>query len=97
VFLENDVRAHTHPTRMEVIRLSTVDLAARLNSRCPACGTPGFGVVERLRGLPCADCGAPTREVRADICGCPKCDYRETRERANVEHADPGRCDYCNP
>jgi len=97
VFLEHDVRAHAHPTRMEVIRLATVDLAARLNSRCPACGTPGFGVVERLRGLPCADCGAPTREVRADICGCPKCDYRETRERANVEHADPGRCDYCNP
>jgi hypothetical protein len=97
VFLENDVRAHAHPTRMEVIRLAAVDLATKLNSLCPACGAPGFWVVERLRGLPCADCGAPTREIRADICGCPKCDHRETRERADVEHADPGRCDYCNP
>lgn len=96
-FLEHDVRAHAHPTRMDVIRLATVDLAARLNSPCPACGTPGFWIVERLPGLPCADCGAPTREIRADIHGCPKCDHRETRERADAEHADPGRCDYCNP
>jgi hypothetical protein len=97
VFLENDLRAHAHPTRMDVIRLAAVDLAAKLNSFCPACGTPGFWVVERVAGLPCADCGAPTREIRADIHCCLKCTHRETRERAGVEHADPGRCDYCNP
>lgn len=97
VFLENDVRAHAHPTRMDVIRLAAEDLAAKLNSPCPACGAPGFCVVERLRGLPCGDCGAPTREIRADIYGCLECARRETRERADVEHADPGRCDYCNP
>ncbi|MDP1898977.1 MAG: hypothetical protein Q8K96_00800 [Rubrivivax sp.] len=97
VFLENDVRAHAHPTRMEVIRLAAKDLAAKLDSACPACGAPGFWVVERLRGLPCADCGAPTQEVRADIYGCLKCAHRETRARVGVEHADPGRCDYCNP
>jgi hypothetical protein len=97
VFLENDLRAHAHPTRMDVIRLAAEDLATKLNSLCPACGAPGFWGVERLRGLPCADCGAPTREIRADIHGCPRCDHRETRERAGVEHADPGRCDYCNP
>jgi len=96
-FLENDLRAHAHPTRMEVIRLAAEDLAAKLNSFCPACGAPGFWVVERLRGLSCADCGAPTREIRADIHGCLKCAHRETRERAGVEHADPSRCDYCNP
>ena len=96
VFLEHDVRAHVHPTRREVIRLAAADLAAKLNSLCPACGTPGFCNVERVTGLPCADCGAPTREIRADIHGCLKCDYRETRERADV-HADAGRCDYCNP
>ena len=97
VFLENDLRAHAHPTRMDVIRLAAADLAAKLNSLCPACGTPGFQVMERLSGLPCADCGAPTREIRADIHGCLKCAHRETHARAGVEHADPGRCDYCNP
>lgn len=96
-FLEHDLRAHAHPTRRDVIRLAAVDLAARLGSLCPACGTPGFWVVERVAGLPCADCGAPTREIRADIHGCLKCDHRETRARVGVEHADPGRCDYCNP
>ena len=97
VFLENDLRAHAHPTRMDVIRLVAADLAAKLNSLCPACGAPGFQVVERLSGLPCADCGAPTREIRADIHGCLKCAHRETRERADQQYADPGRCDYCNP
>ena len=97
VFLENDLRAHAHPTRMDVIRLAAADLAAKLKSLCPACGTPGFQVMERLSGLPCADCGAPTREIRADIHGCLKCAHRETHARAGVEHADPGRCDYCNP
>lgn len=97
VFLENDVRAHAHPTRMDVIRLASVDLAAKLNSLCPACDTPGFQVTDRLSGLPCADCGAPTREIRADIYACLKCAHRETRTRADVTHADPGRCDYCNP
>lgn len=97
VFLENDLRAHAHPSRMDVIRLAAADLAAKLNSLCPACGAPGFQVMERLSGLPCADCGAPTREIRADIHGCLKCAHRETRARSGVEHADPGRCDYCNP
>lgn len=96
-FLEHDARAHAHPTRRDVIRLAAVDLAARLNSPCPACAAPGFWVVERLAGLPCADCGAPTRETRAHIHGCLKCTHRETRARVGVEPADPGRCDYCNP
>ncbi|MCL5059799.1 MAG: hypothetical protein M1449_04375 [Candidatus Thermoplasmatota archaeon] len=97
VFLESDVRAHANPTRMENIRLAAEDLARKLRSPCPACGAPGFWIVERVAGLPCADCCAPTRETRAEIHGCLKCAHRETRERVGVEHADPGRCDYCNP
>ena len=97
VFVETDVRAHTNPTRMHIIRLAAEDLAKKLCSLCPACGTPGFGIVERVTGLPCADCGAPTRETRAEIHGCLKCAHRETREQADRQYADPGRCDYCNP
>lgn len=97
VFLEHDLRAHAHPSRMEVIGLAAADLAAKLNSVCPACGAPGFWAVERLPGLPCADCGAPTREVLTEIYGCLACAHRETRERAAAERADPGRCGYCNP
>lgn len=97
VLLEIDVRAHANPTRMETIRLAAEDLAQKLCSLCPACVTPGFWVVERLTGLPCADCGAATKETRAEIYGCLHCTYREIRERAAHRYADPGRCDDCNP
>jgi len=97
VFIETDVRAHANPTRMINIGLATENLAKKLCSLCPDCGTPGFWIVERVPGLPCADCGAPTRETRAEIHGCLKCAHRETREQADLQSADPGRCDYCNP
>jgi hypothetical protein len=97
VFIENDLRAHANPTRMDNIRLAAENLARKLCSLCPACGTPGFWIVERLAGLPCEDCGAPTRETRAEIHGCLKCAHHITRERTDRQFADPGRCDYCNP
>ena len=97
VFVETDVRAHANPTRMDNICLAAEDLVKKLRSRCPACGTPGFWIVERVDGLPCEACGAPTRETRVEILGCLKCAHRETRERAERQYADAGRCDYCNP
>lgn len=97
VFVETDLRAHANPTRMDNIRPAAGDLAKKLASPCPACGTPGFWIVERIAGLPCSDCGTPTREIRADVHGCVKCPHRERRERTDRQHADPGRCDYCNP
>jgi hypothetical protein len=97
VFLETDLRAHANPTRMNNIRLAAEDLAKKLRSLCPACGTPGFWIVQRVAGLPCADCGAPTREIRVEVRGCLKCAHRQSRERADVQYADPGCCDYCNP
>lgn len=97
VFLESDVRAHANPTRMENIRLAAEDLLRKLNSFCPACGMPGFGCVERLPGLPCADCHAPTREIRAEVHGCVKCTHCVTHEQTDLPYAEPGRCDYCNP
>jgi len=97
VFLETDLRAYANPTRMNMIRLAAEDLVARLASLCPACGTPGFWLVERLAGLPCGDCGAPTRETCAEVYGCLKCAHRERRDRTEPLYADPGRCDYCNP
>ena len=97
VFLETDVRAHANPTRQEHIRLAAEDLASKLRSPCPQCGTPGFWIVDRIVGLPCEDCGAPTREAQADVLGCVKCPQRITRERRGGNTADPGHCNYCNP
>ena len=97
VFLETDVRAHANPTRQKHIRLAAEDLASKLRSPCPQCGTPGFWIVDRVAGLPCEDCGAPTRETQADVLGCVKCPQRITRKRRGGNTADPGHCDYCNP
>jgi len=97
VFVERDLRAHANPQRMENIRQAAQDLASKLASACPVCNTPGFALIDRLTGLPCAACGAPTREPRADIWGCVRCSHRETRLRTEPVAADPGRCDYCNP
>ncbi len=97
VFVEIDLRAHANPTRMATIRLAAEDLARRLASPCPACGLPGFWVVERIAGLPCGQCGAPTREVCAEIRGCIRCDCRIRQECADRSSADPAHCDVCNP
>lgn len=97
VFAETDGRAHANPTRMAMIRLAAENLARRLGSPCPACGLPGYWLVERLPGLPCESCGLPTREPRAEVYGCLKCGYRQTRLAAGPETAEAGRCDYCNP
>jgi hypothetical protein len=97
VLIENDLRAHAHPTRQDNIRRAAVDLAKRLQSLCPACGTPGFWPVDRIAGLPCGACGAPTRETRAEVYGCLKCSHRENRPRSGPAVADPSRCEFCNP
>ena len=97
VFVEFDLRAHANPARMENIRRAAEDLVTKLASACPACGTPGYALIDRLTGLRCAECGAPTREPRADIWGCVRCGHRETRLRTEPVAAAPGRCDYCNP
>ena len=97
VFVETDARAHANPTRMDNIRLAAEDLVKKLRSLCPACSTPGFWIVERVDGLPCEACGAPTRATRAEVHGCLKCAHRLTRERTDRQYADAGCCDYCNP
>ena len=95
-FLETDVRAHMNPMRMEIIASATRDLADKLGTPCPVCNTPGFQIVERAPGLPCEDCGAPTRDTRADIHRCGRCGHQAALER--LEKAAPaGHCDWCNP
>jgi hypothetical protein len=98
VFVESDLRAHMHPTRMAVIAEAGRDLVTRLACACPACGAPGFGPAVSVPGLPCADCGAPTREPLAHGFGCVRCEHREERPIAGgPTEASPAVCGYCNP
>lgn len=97
-YVETDMRALYNPSRMKVIRALTQKLVERLNSLCPACESPGFGIVDIRTGLPCSWCGRPTSMILADIYACSKCGHKEERLfPKGQKEADPGRCDYCNP
>ena len=96
--IECDMRAHVNPTRMQAIERAARDLARLALSGCPRCGRPGFDVVERQGGLPCAACGLPTRRIRLEIVGCVGCGFRQERLPATGQTpASPGECDACNP
>lgn len=97
VFVENDLRAHQHPSRMATVGLAGLDLVARLATLCPACSTPGFGRAGTRGTLPCACCGAPTPLPAADWYACVRCDFGEERAGAHGTTADPGSCEHCNP
>jgi len=96
VLVETDMRADRNPTRMRAIKRATLDLVRRSRSLCPACGWPGFAVTEWPAGLPCADCGEPTLQTRAEILTCTGCSHTEERPVAR-RAADPGQCGDCNP
>ena len=97
VYVENDLRAFANPTRMENIRLATLDLANKINSLCPACQTPGYWIKDIQRGLPCNACGMPTNQEITKIWGCLKCEHRDVKAIKTLKFADPSLCSHCNP
>jgi hypothetical protein len=95
---ETDMRAMNNPKRMQVIEQLTKKLIAKINSLCPSCNTPGFGVIKAEKGLPCELCGSPTRSTYYFLKGCQDCDYTEKQMYPHEKTTeDPMYCDYCNP
>ncbi|MFY8028846.1 MAG: DUF6671 family protein [Bacteroidia bacterium] len=98
VYAETDMRAMYNPSRMKVIEQATMKLVEQINSRCPACKTPGFSVVRYNPGLPCKICLYPTRSVLSCEYICQKCNHTSMIEFPdNKYHEDPMYCDLCNP
>ena len=96
--VETDLRAHACPSRRAVIANAAERLARRIAARCTRCGAPGWGQVDVLVGVPCANCGTDVARVRAEIDGCTACEHRETRPIISLEtYGDPGECPNCNP
>jgi hypothetical protein len=95
---ETDMRAHFNPTRMKVIEKAALRLVERMESECPKCTTPGFGIVRYLPGLPCGFCGMPTASSMYAEKGCVKCDYSEREAFPHgKQEEDPMYCAFCNP
>lgn len=96
--IETDMRAHMNPTRCLVIEELTHRLVKRINALCPACQTPGFGMVATERGLSCESCGGETQMVKHEIWGCVKCEFKNKQPRADGRiYAQTQYCGYCNP
>ena len=96
--VETDLRAHVCPSRQRIIASAAERLAARIASLCPECGSPGWGRVDLLFGIPCAWCGTLVAKPRAEINACTLCDHRETKEIVSEQVlADPATCPECNP
>jgi hypothetical protein len=60
VYTESDTRAMYNPGRMTVIKNAAKKLVDKVNSCCPQCSIPGFGITEAKKGLECSSCGSPT-------------------------------------
>jgi len=98
VCVETDMRAMNNPTRLAVIERAAKDLVNKINSRCPHCNMPGFGITKIIKGLPCSLCKTPTKSTLCQVYTCLHCAY--TTEKKYPEYKtmeDPQYCDLCNP
>ena len=98
VTLLADLRAMHNPKRRAVIAKAARQMAEVLEAQCPSCSFPGFRVVEREPGLPCAWCGTPGRMPLRAISRCQRCTFQSTREHPDGITEMPAQyCDQCNP
>lgn len=97
-YIQTDMRAMLNPTRMKVIECAAQKLADKINTLCPDCKMPGFGITDSQHGLPCEICNFPTRSTLNYIYSCSKCSFTYTKQYPNGKHTeDPMYCDICNP
>jgi hypothetical protein len=98
VYIETDMRAMYNPSRMSVIENATKKLVEKINSCCPQCNIPGFGIKDTKKGLKCALCNSPTNSTLSYIYTCQHCEHtKEEMYPHEKTTEDPMYCDYCNP
>jgi len=97
-YVETDMRAMLNPLRMKAISKTAEELKNKILSACPKCDFPGFSVVEKQPGLPCSQCGMPTRSTLNLIYRCANCSFeRKESFPSGKTYEDPMYCDFCNP
>jgi hypothetical protein len=97
-YIETDMRAMYNPTRMKAIERAAKKLTDKINTLCPNCNTPGFGITDSNPGLPCELCNFPTRSTLSYIYTCQKCNYKKEEKYPNGKQTEnPMHCDICNP
>jgi len=98
VYAETDMRAMHNPSRMTVIKNAAKKLADKINSCCPQCNIPGFGLTDAKKGLECSLCGSPTNSTLSFIYSCQKCSFKKEEMYPHKKTTEePMYCDFCNP
>jgi hypothetical protein len=98
VYVETDMRAMYNPTRMTIIQRATQKLVDKITTSCTVCGTPGFGIVDVVEGLPCEYCNAPTKSILYQIYQCSSCSHTKKMIYPSGNFfEDPMYSDTCNP
>lgn len=98
VSAETDMRAMNNPTRMKVILEAAKNMIEKAQSFCTRCESPGFAVTEFVPGLPCKNCGSPTKSTLYTVLTCEKCNLQKRKYYPrSIEFEDPMYCDFCNP
>jgi len=90
------MRALYNPTRMKIIEKATMQLIEKINSKCPNCNHPGFGIVEANKGLRCELCNNPTNSILSYTYQCSNCNFK-SEKATSKKMEDPMYCNYCNP
>jgi hypothetical protein len=96
VWVQTDMRAHKNPTRMRQLKKFAEEIAKRLLTTCPVCSIPGWGPIDKVPGLLCADCKSETMLIKEVIFGCCLCTHKEFIS-VNQNLAEAQYCFFCNP
>jgi hypothetical protein len=97
-YVETDMRAMHNPSRMKVIESAACKLVAKINTQCPKCHIPGFGITSAKKGLPCGNCGLKTKSILSHVYSCQKCFFKkEEFYPDDKKNEEPQFCDFCNP
>ncbi|MFC3094153.1 hypothetical protein DRW07_11760 [Alteromonas sediminis] len=91
-----DYRAMYCPSRQKMLEKAATDLANRLLSTCPQCGTPEFVYEKPQSGLPCSACSLPTTQAKGWWAQCKACGFKDLKHHSS-QHTDPVNCAFCNP
>ncbi|HOK26924.1 MAG TPA: hypothetical protein P5320_09225 [Bacteroidales bacterium] len=83
---------------MKIVEQATRKLVDKVKSLYPLYNTPGFNVVESVKGLHCEMCAMPARSTLKHKYRCQKCNFQMEKEFPSGKLVEePKYYEFCNP